>query len=156
MKGIPATSFKYDNSNIDIYLENEFYNFLSPIHENILKTSIIISSEADGFKRYEIERNVFLASPLELGFSQGLEGWGTKIEYFSSNLERRASGDRPDWYTREYRYNVSTPSFKRITSTGGFDTQTMGYSGIRPFFCLKNSVMVSPDPNPDGSYNLIL
>lgn len=90
---------------------------------------------------------------------------GSKLDYFDYGVSSEANAKRAKKYNGSFakQYTRST----RKTLTGGYvwtiEESGAGYSysvstslGFSPCFVAENTLLVSPTPNPDGSYNLIL
>ena len=136
----------YKDSEIDRFLNSEYYNSLKEIHYAIKSTSVeITKEEAVGFSYDEteyIDRYVFLLSRKELDYD--FENEGKKLRYFCNPENRLCylDGEPVGWLLR----TPATPYFSvvsGITYDGmlSSDNSFSGY-GIRPAFCVDSSAKI--------------
>lgn len=139
------TSF-YENSEIDKYLNGEYYSNLSKAWKYIIPSNIEITSEEalgmSGNKTVTIERNIFLLSCNEIGIDESvnISSEGHVLDYFKNEKNRIAysNGRAMSWWLR-------TPNTYYLSCTYVVgDNNKIGYTnaydgnGIRPAFCVRN------------------
>ena len=163
----PYASY-YPDSDIDYYLNHEFYLTLSEELRDVLCSSeiTVTSKESLGYcgKDTEtIQRNIFLLSAIEAGgeSSATVPREGHKLPYFSSS-ERRivqtSSGIATSWCLRTPHTwhdnvvcGVNTEGVIGIGGIGGFGEDYL--NGVRPAFCLP---VTTPIRCRDGLFYLDL
>lgn len=154
----------YPGSDIDQYLNQEFYGTLSTDLCDILCSSpISVTSKSSlgycGKDTQIIYRNIFLLSVVEVGgqSSATVPSEGTKLSYFS-NRERRvvqtSSGVTTSWWLRTPNTwhdnvvcSVNTEGIIGIGGIGGFGEDYQ--NGVRPAFCLPAE---TPIQKQEGFY----
>jgi hypothetical protein len=141
----------YEDSEVDVFLNSEYYSRLEDIQSLIQDTEVTITEDnsigKSGLEVKNINRSIFLLSCEELGFDSsvnaGLEG--KALNYFSNPDNRIAySGSNakgwilrtPNTYFLSTVYGVGTSGVLDIVNA--FDE-----SGIRPALCVKSSELVS-------------
>lgn len=163
----PYASY-YSNSEIDCYLNSEFYFTLPEALRDVLYTSrITITSKSSlgycGKDTEAIQRNIFLLSVVEAGgqSSATVPHEGHQLSYFSSN-ERRivqtSSGTPTSWWLRTPNTwhdnvvcGVNTEGVIGIGGIGGLGEDYL--NGVRPAFCLPAT---TPIQNQGGVFYLVL
>ena len=136
----------YENSEIDRYLNGEYYSNLSKNCKYIIPSNIEITSEEalgkSENKTVSIQRNVFLLSCNEIGIEESvnISLEGNELEYFKNEKNRVAYDHEhvASWWLR-------TPNtyYTSCTYVVG-DNNKIGYTnayddnGIRPAFCVEN------------------
>ena len=151
----------YGSSQIDSFLNHDFFNSLPEILRNeILETSIEITSESSiwhaGRDLEHIYRHVFLLSATEAGYISEMyvpliEGY--KLAYFEiENSEDRRSvywkGDNSAcWWLR----TANTRNARAwVCSRSGFGVHQINLErGVRPAFCIDANMVIEESEN-DG------
>ena len=141
----------YKDSEIDRFLNGEYYNTLKEIHHFIKNTPIeIYSKEAIGFSGDETEyinRHIFLLSRKELGSEY--ENEGKKLDYFNKteNWISYYNGETTSWVHQgeATSWLLRTPVgayFSAVFSATYEGTLCIGNAfslyGIRPAFCVDS------------------
>ena len=145
----------YKDSEIDRFLNGEYYNKLKGIHHLIKNTPIeIYSEEAIGFSGDETEyinRHIFLLSRKELGSKY--ENEGKKLDYFNKaenwisyyNGETTSwvrQGEATSWLLRTpvgaYFSAVFSATYDGAVSIGN----AFSLYGIRPALCVDSSTKI--------------
>ena len=145
----------YKDSEIDRFLNGEYYNTLKEIHHFIKNTPIeIYSKEAIGFSGDETEyinRHIFLLSRKELGSKY--ENEGKKLDYFNKagNWISYYNGETTSWVRQgeATSWLLRTPVgayFSAVFSATYEGTLCIGNAfslyGIRPAFCVDSSAKI--------------
>lgn len=147
---INSYSSFYEDSEIDQYLNGEFFSQLNDMKDIIINTDILITDDnaigVSGSKVKNITRNVFLLSSTELDIdSSGSSGKeGKALKYFKSTDHRIAyQGDTPvSWWTRTADTNFASCTIA-IGSNGNIGmTNANDMNGIRPAFCVPNATKI--------------
>lgn len=140
----------YENSEIDVFLNTEYYSQLDDIASYISCTDIsIIDDGAIGRSGSDIkiiERNVFLLSLSEVGIDTSVNSGaeGKALSYFSVLQNRICYKDEetvgwilrtPDTYFLSTVYEVGVDG--EISFINAYDE-----SGIRPAFCVKSQTPI--------------
>ena len=136
----------YKNSEIDRFLNSEYYNSLKEIHYVIKSTSVeITKEEAVGFSYDEteyIDRYVFLLSRKELDYD--FENEGKKLDYFYKTKNRISH-----YYGVPMSWLLRTPAIGyfsavlAVTDDGGVSIgNSFSLYGIRPAFCVDSSAKI--------------
>lgn len=133
----------YKESEIDTFLNSDYFNELEDIHKKIKNVSIAIvdknSIGSSGSDTINIKRHVFLLSARELCY--GVENEGRELEYFNIPDHRIAEyhGEPASWLLR-------TPSTFYLSAVCGIaqDGQLSSANaydkfGIRPAFCVDSA-----------------
>ena len=133
----------YKESEIDTFLNSDYFNELEDIHKKIKIVSIAIvdknSIGSSGSDTINIKRHVFLLSARELCY--GVENEGRELEYFNIPDHRIAEyhGEPASWLLR-------TPSTFYLSAVCGIaqDGQLSSANaydkfGIRPAFCVDSA-----------------
>lgn len=133
----------YKESEIDTFLNSDYFNGLEDIHKKIKNVSIAIvdknSIGSSGSDTINIKRHVFLLSARELCY--GVENEGRELEYFNIPDHRIAEyhGEPASWLLR-------TPSTFYLSAVCGIaqDGQLSSANaydkfGIRPAFCVDSA-----------------
>lgn len=150
-----STNVEYENSNLDRFNSNEYYNrFDDATKACILTSSIICYNYTEGAS-YTLARQIFSLSNKELGGDYTSDE-SVSLGYFTSNALRitlNKAGAAVHVWTRSPA-SVSTVCF--VGANGNLNTgrSTNSYS-VRPAFNLSSSCLISSEPNEDGSYNLL-
>lgn len=147
---------QYEGCEMDNYLNNEFFDSLSPaMQEKIQDANIVVTEQAwqgasDNGKTYMINRKIFLLSSAEIGFTMKyvVQKEGKLLKYFKNHENRFAYLDKNDtkgypWWLRTNDINSEScflfvggdePITSRINA---FDT-----NGVRPAFCLDSDLEI--------------
>ena len=136
----------YKDSEIDRFLNSEYYNSLKEIHYAIKSTSVeITKEEAVGFSYDEteyIDRYVFLLSRKELDYD--FENEGKKLDYFYKTKNRISH-----YYGAPMSWLLRTPAIGyfsavlAVTDDGGVSIgNSFSLYGIRPAFCVDSSAKI--------------
>ena len=147
---------KYENCELDKYLNNDFFSTLSfDMQEKIEDTKIVVTEQAwqgrnDNGNTYTINRKVFLLSSAELGytFDDVVQKEGKSLKYFKKDenwfayLENDNTKGYPWWLRTNDLFSESCFYFvagdEPITSRiNSFDT-----NGVRPAFCLDSDLEI--------------
>lgn len=141
----------YKDSEVDVFLNSDYYMLLEDIHDKIKNTKIsVIDNESigkSGSNLEQIERNVFLLSCKELGFDTSVNAGeeGKVLKYFKNPKNRIVYlNDKADaWILRTPNtYFLST--VYGIGADGVLDlVNAYDKSGIRPAFCVESSTVIS-------------
>ena len=150
----------YENSEIDIFLNNQFYGKLSDVVKNVIVNSTIDITTKDslgvgGRDVTTITRNVFLLSYSELNMSGSKTNLaeGRPIEYFSDKSSRIAyysNGQKGSWWLRtpntadtDVVCGVSIEGAVGVGGVGGTGGEDGEYlNGVRPAFCLPGNTLI--------------
>ena len=136
----------YKDSEIDRFLNGEYYNSLKEIHYVIKNTFVeITKEEAVGFSYDEteyIDRYVFLLSRKELDYD--FENEGKKLDYFYITKNRISH-----YYGMPMSWLLRTPAIGyfsavlAVTDDGGVSIgNSFSLYGIRPAFCVDSSAKI--------------
>lgn len=154
----------YENSSIDLFLNNEFYTLFSDyVSDQIVESSIEITTKDSiahsGEETLTILRKIFLLSYSELNYNAR---WvfvreGNQLSYFAENEKRVAffeDGPRGAWWLRTPdtldRYSGSVIDDNGIAGSAGLlHLGGTSHSGVRPAFCLPGELPVA-EANVDG------
>ena len=156
----------WERVNIRTYLNGDYYaGFDRP---ELIQLSSVPScsyygpggSNSSGRKVNYTLDHVFLPSITEMDGSVHQAGLaeGIQFSYFTSNQSRIPSGAQNYRLRTGYPY-ATTGVYGKVNASGqvlGFQEPYVGETGIRPVICLPASTLISPEPNPDGSYSPIL
>lgn len=156
----------YKESEIDKFLNTEFYGILSDkVRDTIVNSTVIITDIESigraGTDTQNIQRNVFLLSYTETAQEESLVNAveGSFLKYFKddSNAVRAMtlSGEYQSWWLRTPNtayfntvYGISQDGYVGVSSVGG--TEGIYDNGVRPAFCLpKDTVVYKGDVNGD-------
>ena len=136
----------YKDSEIDRFLNGEYYNTLKEIHHLIKNTPIeIYSKEAIGFSGDETEyinRHIFLLSNKELAFEY--ENEGKELDYFYKPENRISyyNGKPMSWLLRTPLGSYFSVVCG-ITDEGALSgCNSFNEYGIRPAFCVDSSTKI--------------
>lgn len=145
------TSSYYENSEIDIFLNKQFFHSLDKeIQENVVEQHIEITSEDSLGNKQKgtvfIDRNVFLLSMTELGYFERriILKEGEPLEYFKTVESRIAPTNNMSiefWWTRTPN-SYTTNEVAVIDFGGGFGGSgiygggKLYEHGVRPAFCM--------------------
>ena len=136
----------YKDSEIDRFLNSEYYNTLKEIHRLIKNTPIeIYSKEAIGFSGDETEyinRHIFLLSMKELGYEY--ENEGKELDYFNEVKNRISyyNGKPMSWLLRTPVGSYFSAVFGVIDNGGVSIGNSFNEYGIRPAFCVDSSAKI--------------
>jgi hypothetical protein len=140
----------YENSEIDVFLNSEYYARLDDIESYINRTDISITDDtALGWGSADIkviERDVFLLSCKELDFGSNVVAGeeGKALHYFSVVENRLAyeGEETVGWILRTP--NTSFLSLVYVMRADGVldMTNAFDYVGIRPAFCVKSQTPI--------------
>lgn len=142
----------YESSEIDKYLNRDFFNCLSEdVQELVISSDIeILDDTCLGIVQTDvtmITRKIFLLSFCELGYDEnghvGREGNG--LAYFSNVSNRVAymeTGELGSWWLRSADSNYSSCVY--AVGPGGEvgSTNAFAENGIRPAFCISGQLPV--------------
>ena len=136
----------YKDSEIDSFLNNEYYNSLEDIHHLIKNTSIeIMTDESIGISGDEVEyinRRIFLISGGEI--VPDLMKDGDKIFYFDKPKNRLSykNGEPVSWLLRTPNtwYHSVVCGIAHDGSIGSANSSDL--FGIRPAFCVDSSAKI--------------
>lgn len=133
----------YQGSEIDTFLNRDYFNELGEIRKKIKNVSLAIvdrdSIGSSGSGTINIKRHVFLLSARELCY--GVENEGRELEYFNTPDHRIAEyhGEPASWLLR-------TPSTFYLSAVCGIaqdgqlsSANTYDKFGIRPAFCVDSA-----------------
>ena len=156
----------YENSEVDNYLNNEFFSILSDELKDIIVNSDIVITSKDslricGTESIVITRKIFLLSYTELGGNKSATcvEEGNKLNYFKnydSRIAKHVSGEVNSWSLRtpntwygNIAYGVTADGGIGMYGTGGAENNNIG---VRPAFCLngENAIIKSPDYSGDN------
>ncbi len=169
----------YNNSDIDIFLNNDFYESLSEeVQDKIIYSDISITNESSigvtGEETETISRKVFLlaySEVIEPRSSSTLNNEGELLKYFEDGSgieqeERRIAytenGESSSWWLRTpdtWYSNISSGVGENggigampHKMTGSYENPTgMVTSGVRPAFCMPNDVSIVYEFNENES-----
>lgn len=150
-----STNVEYENSNLDSFNSNEYYNrFDDATKACILTSSIICYNYTEGAS-YTLARQIFSLSNKELGGTYETDE-SVSLGYFTSNALRKTlnkAGTAVNVWTR----SPASASAVCCVYTGGNlgANSPAGNCSVRPAFNLSSSCLISSEPNEDGSYNLL-
>jgi len=136
----------YKDSEIDRFLNSEYYNTLKEIHRLIKNTPIeIYSKEAIGFSGDETEyinRHIFLLSRKEL--CSDFENEGKELDYFNEVKNRISyyNGKPMSWLLRTPVGSYFSAVFGVIDNGGVSIGNSFNEYGIRPAFCVDSSAKI--------------
>ena len=136
----------YKDSEIDRFLNSEYYNTLKEIHRLIKNTPIeIYSKEAIGFSGNETEyinRHIFLLSRKEL--CSDFENEGKELDYFNEVKNRISyyNGKPMSWLLRTPVGSYFSAVFGVIDNGGVSIGNSFNEYGIGPAFCVDSSAKI--------------
>lgn len=141
----------YENCEMDVFLNTEFYENLPDETKNIIKNTTIEVLE-EGYNAtteniIKIQRKIFLISYTELNLKQtyhnGIEG--TPIEYFEKSEKRIAyteDGNPSAYWLRSADTDYKS-CFYGIGPRGEVGSgNSFGTNGVRPAFCVDKNLKV--------------
>ena len=132
----------YKDSEIDRFLNGEYYNTLKEIHHLIKNSPLeIYSEEAIGFSGNETEyinRHIFLLSRKEL--CSDFENEGKELDYFNEVKNRISyyNGKPMSWLLRTLVGSYFSAVFGVIDNGGVSIGNSFNEYGIRPAFCVDS------------------
>ena len=132
----------YKDSEIDRFLNGEYYNTLKEIHHLIKNSPLeIYSEEAIGFSGNETEyinRHIFLLSRKEL--CSDFENEGKELDYFNEVKNRISyyNGKPMSWLLRTPVGSYFSAVFGVIDNGGVSIGNSFNEYGIRPAFCVDS------------------
>lgn len=145
----PSDIKGYQNSKIDLWLNNEFVATLDAATQGVLQTTTISGSSGTDYENdVPLVRKVFLLSAME--YDQGYIDWipsnGYQIPYFKGYPDRRIAkynGSPVEYWTRSISYSQWLGC--AITTSGGYvtDNPSTAVKGIRPAFMLPADYVVT-------------
>lgn len=165
-----------ESSAIQTFLNNDYPSIMGNAADQFIDVIIpyrkgggIGGSEQDGANGYSCK--FFMPGGYELGFKQGMGGQSNFYPIDGSVLKKYEGAGGSDGRRISYLNGVATEYWLRspytdsygyirtVTSSGG-GYEIVGqyadtYQGLKIFGILKKDSVVSPEPNSDGSYNLI-
>ncbi len=146
----------YEESSIDKFLNEEFFNSLSNTTQEAIVDSVIEITDLESYDEWNyktcmISRKVFLLSSIELGV-EGLDGnvttkEGNQLEYFKNSEFSHKKAYMQDG--TEHPYWTRTPELWEsylalMVGTNGVGESTVDiYSGVRPAFCMSKEVLIT-------------
>ena len=136
----------YKDSEIDRFLNGEYYSTLKEIHHLIKNTPIeIYNEEAIGFSGDETEyinRHIFLLSRKEL--CSDFENEGKELDYFNEVKNRISyyNGKPMSWLLRTPVGSYFSAVFGVIDNGGVSIGNSFNEYGIRPAFCVDSQVKI--------------
>ncbi len=158
-KALGHTPSYYENSVIDVFLNNEFNDcFNKYTYDKILNSQIEITTSdsigVGGKETTRIQRRIFLLSYTELngGSSRTNLKEGSPLKYFEKEENRIAKfedGKFGSWWLRTpntgERLVVSGVAEDGIVGIGGINGANGGEyrNGVRPAFCLPNDTIIT-------------
>lgn len=156
----------YENSSIDEYLNNDFYDRFSDQVKNLVKdTNVEIltkeSLEQAASDTYIIQRNVFLLSYTELNYSDnGHVGKEGEPLIFFKNPENRLAKTETGQYETIWWLRSADSLYFSCFYAVGVDGQTgntnaFDENSIRPAFCLDGDLSIK-EMGTDGVKGYIL
>lgn len=145
----------YKNSDVDVFLNNEFYNIFSKtIKDTIVDTEIEITSQTalntHGNQTETMKTKVFLLSFEELNFNAKSSGIaakeGQKLSFFDNVNNRISYNDNSEvsaWWLRTPDTGYLSCPF--VVSHNGKVGSVNSYNknAIRPVFCVKNDTIIN-------------
>lgn len=150
----------YEESSIDKFLNEEFFNSLSNTTQEAIVDSVIEITDLESYDEWNyktcmISRKVFLLSSIELGV-EGLDGnvtakEGKQLEYFKNNEFAVKKACMQDG--TEHSYWTRTPELWEsylalmIGTDGVFESTVDNYSGVRPAFCMSKETQIKESSN---------
>ena len=159
----------YENSEIDRFLNNEFFHTLSnAVGDKIVESTVMITDVESigcvGTDTLSIQRKIFLLSYTETAQEKSLVNAieGTAIKYFSDDIDAfistTSSGEYDSWWLRTPNtayfntvYGISPDGYVGVCSVGG--TEGAYCNGVRPAFCLpQNTVIQQSNINGEDVY----
>ena len=150
-----VNEYNYKDSEIDRFLNGEYYSTLKEIHHLIKNTPIeIYSKDSIGFSGDETEyinRHIFLLSMKELGYEY--ENEGKKLDYFNKveNWISYYNGEATSWGRQgeATSWLLRTPVgayFSAVFSVAYDGAPSIGNAfslyGVRPAFCVDSSAKI--------------
>ena len=140
----------YANSEIDLYLNEEYLKSLTEISQYIIQSKVEITSDdalgASGLDIEMIDRRVFLLSCNEVGISDSVNiaPEGEMLEYFRNEENRKAyfNEDLSSWWLRTPNtYYLSCSYVIGDNNKLGF-TNSYDQNGIRPTVCVEGDMKI--------------
>ena len=153
--GLVGYNSYYKDSEIDRFLNGEYYSTLKEIHHLIKNTPIeIYSKDSIGFSGDETEyinRHIYLLSMKELGYEY--ENEGKKLDYFNKveNWISYYNGEATSWGRQgeATSWLLRTPVgayFSAVFSVAYDGAPSIGNAfslyGVRPAFCVDSSAKI--------------
>ncbi len=146
----------YEESSVDGYLNTDFWNSLSDATKEAVVDSTIEVTDKESYtewnyKTYEINRNVFLLSAVELGI-EGMDGKTTTKEGESLRYFKNKEFEEKKAYTTEgvaHTYWTRTPQLWESCTVVVMGSQAIGTctadekAGVRPAFCIDRQTIVT-------------
>lgn len=145
----------YRNSDIDVFLNNDFFNvFSTTMKSKVVETNVEITAESalntHGNQTEIVKTKIFLLSFEELDFGAKSSGIATiegKKLYFFDNVNNRiAYNDNNEisaWWLRTPDTGYLSCSF--VVSSNGKVGSVNSYNknAVRPVFCIKNDTILN-------------
>lgn len=148
----------YDNSQIDISLNNDYKNKLSLEMQNKIGITMFRYTPGNGNNTISVlNKSIFLLSATELGKN---ETWfqieGTALPISSILSIAYLDGEPTMQWTRSPSNALSVNAIV-LFPDGEHANQAncINKFGLRPCFTLSADTLLNPNPNPDGSYNIV-
>lgn len=148
----------YALSDIDIWLNGNYKSLFDNDLQNVMgSTSFYYTIHSNNPTLTTLSRSIFLLSTAELGFTgttYNVEGTTLPI----SNVLKIAynNGTAVSWWTRTPIINQTSDTVNAIRDTGSV---RVGYQydeyWTRPVFTIPNTVVITPEPNTNGFYELL-
>ena len=155
----------YQTSDINKYLNNEFYNVLDEQARNAIKEVKIPYVNSTGVKNTVasgengLTTKVFLLSGYEVGFTTSVEQYfpvdGAKLDYFEDGdgtnaLNKRIAlfnGTATNWWLRSPRTYDDEGSWAVMLNGNRITNTCNGSYGVRPALILKSNTLLDPETN---------
>lgn len=148
----------YDNSQIDISLNNNYKNKLNLEMQNMIGITKFRYTPGNGNNTISVlDKSIFLLSATELGKN---ETWfqveGTALPISSILSIAYLDGQPTMQWTRSPSNELSVNAIV-LWPDGEHASQAncINKYGLRPCFTLSADTLLNPNPNPDGSYNIV-
>jgi hypothetical protein len=155
----------YENSEMDEFLNNEYFATLAPAVQAIIPDttitiaarSAILSTSRD---LMDIVRKVFLLSYTEISTSMpvGVPGEGKSLKYFSTTESHitYCKGEPRTWWLRTTSVGAGD-DMVQVVSYRGFISSSQALYGldVRPIFCLSQAIPVKQVMSGDAQIYVI-
>ena len=150
-----ASGLDYAVSDIDRWLNNDYYNKLSPIVKANISITRFQYSIGGSRTVSTLSKAVFLLSITELGVTNSSGNvLGTELPIAGLLKVANLNGTATTQWTRT-PYNSSNPYVFMGTTTGAFGGDEIYKThGSRPCFTLPSDMALRPEPLEDGSWAL--
>ena len=138
----PNDIYKYENSNIDKFLTNDYIKLLKTFNEDeLVEVNIDVTCDLYGtdFKTKKIKRKCFILSYTELDFTKHGHApiEGRVVEYFKNNNDDNRACPKFSYWTRTPYCGYSNAHWT-VGTAGGAGMQDGTHTNyIRPAFCIS-------------------